>query len=201
MARHAAAGDHVQVLFLADGVSARDDSDAKKLERQAAARRACAILGTKAPRFVGLADNRLDSMPLLDVVRHVEAVVEEVRPEVVYTHHGGDLNVDHRVSHQAVVTACRPQPGQLVRRICAFEVPSSTEWQTPGEERAFAPNWFVDIDRYMGAKRQALVAYTSEMRRWPHARSMQAVVSLAQWRGASVGMQAAEAFSLVRMLD
>ena len=117
-------------------------------------------------------------------------------PEVVYTHHAGDLNVDHRIVHQATVTACRPLPGSPVRALYAFETVSSTEWQTAGE--SFRPQRCVDIEPFLGRKLRALDAYQAEMRPFPHARSHEAVEALARVRGAAAGLRAAECFVVVR---
>ena len=122
-------------------------------------------------------------------------------PQVVYVHHAGDVNVDHRRLHEAVVTACRPMPGHSVQRLLSFEVVSSTEWQPPGSAPSFQPNYFVDISAQWERKREALSVYSSEMRPWPHARSIEAVEHLARWRGAQVGLEAVEAFSLLRQVS
>ena len=103
--------------------------------------------------------------------------------------------------HEAVVTACRPQQGHPVRTLLCFEVPSSTEWQLPGSAPAFTPNWFVDISSTIDRKLAALEAYSAELRPWPHPRSLQGVAHLAHWRGATVGVDAAEAFILGRQLS
>jgi len=162
------------------------------------AREAAAILGASIS-FGGYADNRMDAVDLLDVIKSVERVISEFRPERVYTHHLGDVNVDHRIVHQAAVTACRPVAGQSVRSLLFFETPSSTEWQPAASDRLFAPNWFVPISSTMEKKRKALVAYASEMREFPHPRSLAAIEHLAGWRGACAGLTAAEAFMLGRM--
>ena len=212
IARHARAGDRVHILILADGVSARAGTSdagtgggaacAAALDARAASARAAAgILGAQPPRLLGLPDNRLDALPLLDIVRQIEAVMAELRPQVVYTHHAGDLNIDHRIAHQAVMTACRPQPGAVCRRILCFEVPSSTEWQTPRAADAFVPDWYVDVHTTLEHKFEALRAYADELRPWPHPRSLEAVEHLARWRGASIGVDAAEAFMLARTLE
>jgi LmbE family N-acetylglucosaminyl deacetylase len=122
------------------------------------------------------------------------------RPQTVFTHHAGDLNVDHRRLHEAVAVACRPQPGQSVKTLLCFEVASSTEWQVPGGAPAFMPNWFVDISRTLERKMRALEGYATELRDWPHPRSTRGVEHLARWRGATVGADAAEAFVLARHL-
>jgi LmbE family N-acetylglucosaminyl deacetylase len=145
-------------------------------------------------------DNRMDSLELLDIIKEIESAVYKLKPEVVVSHHSGDLNIDHRIVHEAVMTACRPQPGHPVKRILSFEVASSTEWQSPAHSTPFLPNWFEDISGTLDVKIKALKAYHSEMRKWPHARSVKAVEYLAKWRGASVGTSAAEAFVLLREL-
>ncbi len=199
IARHAAAGDSVDILFLADGESARGgDVAAAIAARQKMALEAASILGARPPRFAGLPDNRLDSLPLLDVIKQVEAVVAEVQPTVVYTHHGGDLNVDHRIAHQATVTACRPVPGTVTRAIYGFETLSSTEWATGSLGEAFRPVRLHDIQRHLPEKMRAIASYAREMRPFPHPRSPEAIAALARLRGASAGLEAAEGFMVIR---
>lgn len=203
-ARHAKRGDTVDVLIVAEGATARGsqrDTSAHADELAAlkeAARGAAKILGTRPPRFGGLPDNRLDEVPLLDVVKLIESAGAEVRPETVYTHHAGDLNVDHQVIARAVVTAFRPLPGASVRSVYAFETVSSTEWAFQAVEPAFCPSRFEDISDVMGLKRAALECYAREMRPFPHPRSIEAIEALARFRGASVGVAAAEAFCVIR---
>jgi LmbE family N-acetylglucosaminyl deacetylase len=201
LARHAAEGDRVHVLILGRGLAARGAVEASEFEAlEAAARAAAKTIGAQPPRFAGLPDNRLDSVDLLDVIKPIEAVLEELRPAVVYTHHGGDLNVDHRVACEAVATACRPVPGGSVRALYGFETLSSTEWGVRSAHAAFRPNHFVAVAEHLPTKLKALSAYETELRSWPHARSLKAVDALARVRGASVGCEAAEAFELLREL-
>jgi LmbE family N-acetylglucosaminyl deacetylase len=207
MARHAAAGDEVISVILAEGITSRDDQrdrDRRTDELSAlgvAARQANNILGVKETILHDFPDNRMDSLPRLDVVKVVEALIDKYSPEVIYSHHRGDVNVDHRRIHDAVVTACRPMPGKhRVETVLFFEVASSTEWQPPGSAVPFTPDWFVDVSEHLSAKLDALRAYQSEMRPWPHARSIEAVEHLARWRGANIGVPAAEAFKLGRQL-
>lgn len=200
LARHAAEGDRVHVLFLADGVGSRSGvSTADIGRREDAARAAHEILGVSNAVFLGLPDNRLDGLALLDVVQPLEKILSEISPRIVYTHHFGDLNVDHRVAHQAVLTACRPQPGQEVREIYAFEIMSSTEWAAPCAA-PFLPSYYVDISTYLPQKLRALEKYAEEMRAAPHSRSVEHVEYLARHRGMCVGVAAAEAFVPLRTL-
>jgi len=205
IARMADEGVAVHIAFLADGVGARGSLSGKAQsplgERRAAAEKAGDILGAASVSFDDLPDNQLDSVPLLTVVQRVEALITQYRPGTVITHHAGDLNVDHRVVHEAVMTACRPQSGHPVRTLLCFEVPSSTEWQPPGSDIVFAPNWFVDITDTLQRKMSALESYAMEMRDWPHPRSMKGVEHLARWRGATVGCETAEAFVLARSIQ
>ena len=206
IARHADAGDQVQVLIVAEGATSRQQQrnrlqagDELSVLAQAA-QMAGSILGAAGVELLDFPDNRLDSLDRLDLIKRLEERIDRHQPQVVYVHHAGDVNVDHRRLHEAVVTACRPTPGHPVQRLLSFEVASSSEWQPPGSAPAFQPNWFVDISDQWQRKREALVAYASEMRPWPHARSLDALEHLARWRGAQVGVEAAEAFCLLRQL-
>lgn len=200
IARWSSEGTKVHVAFLTDGVGARDkNSQAEEVKRrQSAGNAAASILGVTSTCFFDLPDNQLDSIPLLSIAKKVEELVGRFTPDLVITHHAGDLNIDHRIVHSAVVTACRPQKGHPVKTILCFEVPSSTEWQSPGALQAFEPQCYVDISDSLTSKLAALSAYSDEMRSWPHPRSIEAVTHLGRWRGATVGVDAAEAFMLVR---
>ncbi len=196
MARHAAAGHRVHTLILGSGLDARGDApesahDALRAQAAEAAR----LLGAPPPRLADLPDNRFDERPLLEVIRHVECFLAQISPQVVYTHHRGDLNVDHRLTHDAVMTACRPLPGP--RRILAFEVLSSSEWQSP-QMPAFQPTVFHDAAGSLEAKLAAMAAYAGELRPWPHPRSLEGIRHQAALRGAQAGLAAAEAFVLLR---
>ncbi len=201
IARHTRAGEAVSILFLADGVSSRDpegDHEAELGRRHSAAIAAARILGANTPRFLDLPDNRLDSVAMLTLARAVEEEVERIRPNTVYTHHAGDLNVDHRSTHEAVMTACRPVATSSVNTVLCFESPSSTEWRSVAATAAFNPTWFVDVGDTLEMKLAALSAYEEELRPWPHPRSLEAIEHLGRWRGAIIGSTAAEAFVLAR---
>jgi len=200
IARHAAEGDVVHTVFLADGVSSRLDGEYDaQTERQQAAERAQHILGVSESNYLDLPDNRLDTLALLDIVQPLETHIERIQPEIVYAHHFGDLNVDHRKAHEAVMTACRPLPGSSVREIMTFQVMSSSEWRSPGQA-PFVPNLYVDISNHFDQKRQALEAYALEMRPPPHSRNIEHLLHLAKHHGHSVGVPLAEAFMVMRVI-
>ena len=200
IASKARSGLEVSVVFVSDGVTSRPANlGQSEIEtRRKAAKLAAEVLGIKNAYFGDFPDNQLDSVPILQVVQFIEGILKIEKPDTVLTHFGGDLNVDHRIVNQAVLTACRPTPQQGVKNILFFEVPSSTEWQVPNDEQAFVPNWFEDISQTLVLKIRALEMYEFELREWPHPRSVKGVEHLAHWRGASCGVDAAEGFVLGR---
>lgn len=202
--RHVDAGDRVEVLFLTNGVGSRTDADAAAVERRRNAMQAALkILGVQHYACHDFPDNALDTVPLLEVVRVIGEFAGHFEDiDYVYTHHAGDLNIDHQVAHRAVMTQFRPQPHTIhPKSILSFEVPSSTGWFGASGAKPFVPNYFVNITATLKAKQAALDTYAEEMRPWPHARSLEAVKSLAAYRGASVGLEAAEAFLLERAVS
>jgi len=193
IARHARSGDRVQVVFVADGFSSRDNG----IDRSVHAKEASKVLGCEAPTFLNFPDNQLDTVALLNIVKKIEKVIENFQPNIIYTHHLGDLNIDHQIVHKAAITACRPQPDFCVKEIYSFEVLSSTEWST---SNSFTPNYFVDISDTLKLKMLAIKAYDSELRSFPHARSLESIKTLAKYRGSSVGFCSVEAFELQRRI-
>jgi LmbE family N-acetylglucosaminyl deacetylase len=200
VARHVAEGDSVKLLIMTDGVSSRlITKQLDKINRTKALKSAAKILGVQNSVQFNLPDNQMDTVPLLEIVKTIEPIIQKERPDIVYTHHAGDLNVDHRKTLAAVLTACRPQPSLSVRQIYGFEILSSTDWSAP-QTNQFSPNLFVDISNYLKTKLKALKAYKKEMKPAPHSRSYQHVEILARHRGNSIGFYAAEAFMIIRDL-
>lgn len=200
IAKHIAAGDIVNVVFMTNGVGSRNVTDADIQNRIMSANKSTDILEISSVTWFDLRDNEMDSAPLLSVVQSIERVIDGFQPEIIYTHHIGDLNIDHQITHKAVMTACRPQPGFCVKEIYTFEVLSSTEWQTPGY-LPFIPNMFVDISEFYEKKVKALEVYKDEIRNFPHSRSMENIDSVSRYRGASIGVKRAEAFHVERVLN
>jgi N-acetylglucosamine malate deacetylase 1 len=204
MAKWVEQGESVHVLILAEGVTARDQTRDVEKRRQdisdlrVAAQKAGEIIGLSSLSLLDFPDNRMDSVHLVDIVKPIEQAVSKLKPRTIVTHHDGDLNIDHQITHQAVAISCRPGFADFVRRILAFEVLSSTDWQLSNSSSFFRPNFFVNVEETMPKKVEALNAYRVEMRPWPHSRSLEAVGHLASLRGAAVGCQAAEGFVLLR---
>ena len=197
-------GVHVNIIFISDGVSSRKMS-IKKLkneisERRKASIKACKTLGANKPIFYDFPDNALDTVPLLKIVKLISNNIKKYKPSTIYTHCSNDLNIDHNIVNKAVVTACRPLRKNPVKTLLFFEIPSSTEWQIVNRKKQFIPNWFENIDNELKTKIKALKIYKKEMRKWPHPRSSRGVKVLAEWRGATSGNKAAEAFTLGRKI-
>lgn len=200
ISRHVAEGDIVSAVYMADGVTSRGSANSKEITgRHVAANNAQNILGIKESIYLDLPDNRMDAIPLLEIVQMLEKIIRKLKPEIIYTHYYGDLNIDHRITFQAVMTACRPIPSQTVKEIYAFEVMSSTDWALTGAN-SFMPNYYVDIGSYLNTKIKALQAYDLEMIDPPHSRSYENIKCLANHRGYSIGRTAAEAFILIRSI-
>ena len=144
----------------------------------------------------------MDSVDFLDVVKKVEEIIKKFKPKIIYTHHPSDLNIDHSIVHRAVITASRPTPNHIVKKILMFEIMSSTNWAIKNTKykNFFNPNYFIDISNVLNKKLSLLRYYKTEMKTWPHSRSIKSIKVLANHRGSSVGVEAAEAFELVRNL-
>ncbi|HEX6504198.1 MAG TPA: PIG-L family deacetylase [Terriglobales bacterium] len=205
VARLAREGHAVYIAILGEGITSRhrtrESAEAEKLKSlHDASRRVADLLGAKDLSLHGLPDNQFDSLPLLEVIKIVEELIERWRPTAIYTHHCGDLNIDHEVVGRAVLTATRPMQGQSVRELYMFEIASSTEWAFQQLSPVFRPNVFVDIAETLPLKLKGMRLYETEARPFPHPRSTEALTAIAQRWGSVSGCQAAEAFEAVRLL-
>lgn len=206
IARRVAEGDKAFALILGEGQTSRWET------RDMAAREVVSILhenSIQSAKIIGFADiyfenlpdNRFDSMDLLDVIKLVEKYIEKIRPDIIYTHHAHDLNIDHRITCKAVLTATRPIGNYSVNEIYEFETVSSTEWNFGNKEEVFYPNVFVDISNFFEKKCEAMKRYKSELCEFPHPRSLKMLEFVAKRWGGIVGKNYAEAFVLVRKVD
>ena len=205
MARLAQEGHQVAIAIFGEGITSRfpereqaNPEDIRQLHGNS--HQVKELLGAKELFMYSLPDNRFDTVPLLEVTKLIEGLVTKLRPEVIYTHHGGDLNIDHVVLNRATLTATRPMAGCPVKEIYAYEVLSSTEWSFGRLEQPFAPNVFVDVSATLEHKVKAMSLYESEARIFPHPRSAEAIRNAARRWGSVIGCQAAEAFELIRAI-
>ncbi len=206
IARLAAEGASIHVLILANGLTSRADfdpaRDAGQLEvHHERSRRAAALLGAQGVQLAGYPDQKMDTVPLLDVTQTIEREIVRVQPEIVFTQHGGDLNQDHVITFRATLTATRPTGRCPVRRVYAYEVGSSTEWSFQQFEPRFQPQVFFNIADHLEKKIAAMNIYESEVQPFPHPRSPAVIRAAAQRWGSVAHLPAAEAYQLVREIN
>ena len=206
IARLAMDGCNVYTLILGEGVTSRsEERDRNKKKKELSGlkkelKNANKILGVKKTYIYEFPDNRFDTVPMLDIIKVIEKVKNDVMPDILFTHHHGDLNIDHQITFKAVMTAFRPIVGETVQGIYSFEIPSSTEWNMPSPATMFMPNYFVDISKTLELKIKAMKEYRSEIRKYPHPRSLKAIEIIAKRWGVQVGRKSAEAFAVIRLI-
>lgn len=205
IAKLSSQGHEVHVLIVTDGCTAQyagrpdlPEIIEKKHRETLAANR---LLGVHEVHFGTFPDMKLDTVPHVEVNRLIEETVDAVRPEAVYTHFYGDVNLDHQMVYRSTLVAVRPVPGQCVRALYTYYVPSSTEWSPQLPHTVFMPNTMVDITGFEEKKEQALLAYQTEVRTYPHPRSPQYVRESDRSRGLQWGLGNSEAFCLLRQID
>lgn len=195
---HTRRGDDVTILLACCGPNLRYDHAGTEALMEVS-RQVGRALGAREVVFGPLPDQGLDTLSLPAVARPIEEIVKRVQPHAVWTHSPADINRDHRILAEAVMVAGRPFAAPGLGAIHCFETPSSTEWGgPPAGLPPFVANRFVDIGAVLQAKLDAFDRYTSEVRDWPHPRSRQALEHRARYWGSLAGLEAAEAFSVVR---
>jgi LmbE family N-acetylglucosaminyl deacetylase len=204
--KHVNNGDLVNCIILGEGMTSRtvlggNTSKIKVKSLHEDGRKAAKILGIKNIYFENLPDNRFDSIDMLDITKIIEKYIEDFKPTIIYTHHYADKNIDHRITFDAVLTASRPVGEYTVKEIYTFETLSSTEWAFPYRNNGFVPNVFIDIKDTLLNKLDAMACYETELKKYPHPRSLEALKITAQKWGLVVGKEYVEAFELIRKVD
>ena len=192
---------NIIVVFFTTGISSRDTSSKKKQIRNLKkdCREANKLLGSNKIIFLDLKDNQLDTYPRIFVIKKIEKILKTYKPQIVFTHHFEDLNIDHQVISNALITACRPNlKNKYLKKILFFEVLSSTEWSV---KRNFNPNYYQEINNFISYKLKAMKEYKTEIQQNPLPRSIETIKSLAKLRGSEIGMNYAEAFILFREIE
>jgi len=198
--KKAKAGVDSYVLILTDGSSKRY-SHSQKVTLKNNALSANETIGTKKVFFENLPNQGLDTIPLLQIIRVIEHHIDNLNIDTIFTHHGGDLNKDHRIVYEATITAARPLPEQKIKHIYTYNVASSTEWNSFGPKDIFIPNYFMDIENEIEDKIDAMKCYKSECRKYPHPRSPESLRCHAGYWGLMAGMKCAEPFHLIRAIE
>lgn len=196
---------HVHVVILGEGLTSRADKrDPKQWQQELELHRenileAQKIIGYESVNTYDFPDNRFDTVAILDIIKTIEKEKQSFQPEIIFTHHGGDVNIDHQRTFEAVITACRPVENEPVKEIYTFETPSGTEWRASTDPKHFIPNTFISFDEtHLKAKTEAMECYHFEKREYPHPRSPKALTIRAASWGQTVGAGYAEAFCLIR---
>jgi len=203
LAKYRENGAVVKTIILGEGITSRDIIRVEKLREEEISSlkgnitEANLELGISDIYCYDLPDNRFDQVDLLDIVKIIEKEIESFKPDTIFTHWENDLNIDHQLTFKAVMTATRPMCNYHVKDILVFETVSASEWNFG---RQFNPNCYICIDDQIEKKIKALQHYTSEMRDFPHPRSIEGIKILAQKRGMESGCSYAEAFQIIRML-
>lgn len=203
IARLVREGHEAYTLILGEGITSRDEKrdrakrqkDIENLKGQI--QKANKTIGVEKIFTFDFPDNRFDSMPLLDIVKVIEDIKGKIKPDTVFTHYQKDLNIDHQITYRAVLTASRPLPDETIKEIYSFEVLSSTEWNYP---LSFSPDVFFDVSETIDLKLKAMAEYKSELRDYPHPRSLEGIKQNAQLWGIKSGLKYAEAFKVVRII-
>lgn len=197
-------GNDVYVAILTNAyVGAKElfsESDITQVRREAL--KAHEVLGVKNTLFYDLPAPRLDQHPLYKISDIISHFIKEIKPTTLYIPHRGDLHIDHKMIYDAALVAARPQNKCSVKKILAYETLSETEWASPYQESYFIPNYFIEVsDKQLEKKKQAMSCYRSQVREYPHSRSIETIEILSRYRGSIIGVNSAEAYSLVRMID
>jgi LmbE family N-acetylglucosaminyl deacetylase len=203
LARAISAGAEVTVQFLGEGISARfpvGQYDSPEFIEQTrirneGAKNALATLGVTRYEFGERLCGQFDKYPLLSLVKDIEATIAQFRPHLLMTHNPSEVNIDHRLTYEAVEVACRPTRDSVPSQILAFEIPCSGSWTF---ETSFKPNVFVDVAEYWDRKLAAWSCYEGEARPFPFPRSVEGLRTIAQYRGMMANLKLAEAFRMVR---
>ncbi len=201
--KHFDNGDKIYAISMTNGVGSRLTSNDQKeiTNRRKASIKASEILGFEWLDTYDFCDNAMDKYPLIDVVRSIENSKSKIKPDIVYTHSNADLNIDHRVVLNAVLTGFRPLPNENCSEIRLFEVPSSTDYSHDEVIGKFTPNLFVDITSQWKMKLNAINCYEKEIRNYPNSRSLKGIEILSQLRGTQSGLLKAEAFQIIRKIE
>ena len=197
IAKHVENGDEVYVCFVAHRIYNHKYNKIASDKEMENALEAKKVLGYRDAKFLNLNDERLD-LCLQDILIPLEGYVSEINPEFVYINHGGDNHQDHKAVFRAAMVAIRPAVAKGIKKVLVYESPSSTEQSPPIPEYAFLPNFYVNIEKYINKKIQALKCYERESRKFPHPRSLEGVEVLAKKRGVEIGFSTSEAFVILR---
>jgi len=157
------------------------------------------ILGIKKVYFLDFPTVKLDTVPQKELIAAISGVIKDIGPETLYLPHIGDINKDHRLVFEAALVASRPLSAPVIKKILSYETLSETEYGM--SLKIFSPNVYEDVSGTFGSKIEAIKVYGSELKEFPHPRSLEVIGALAKKRGSEAGFKLAEAFMLIREMS
>ena len=198
----------IKVVILGEGLTSREDNrnvekfKSDLIQHKSNIKLAQKELGYQELSVYDFPDNRFDTVPLLDLIKVIEKEKDQFKPDLIFTHHGGDVNIDHKLTFDAVITACRPLESESVKSIITFETLSGTEWIPSSDPKKFNPNFYFSLSKQnLESKIKAMECYEFEKRDYPHPRSSKAILNRAEMWGISIGNSFAEAFQVIRSIN
>lgn len=204
IAKHRAQGHNVYVAIMTNAALGAPELFKQEQidEVRAEAKKAHQLLDVTETFYYDMPAPQLEQYPNYKIASTLNQLIREIQAHIVYVPHKGDLHLDHGAIYNAALVATRPVPGQTVKHVFAYETLSETEWGHPSTDAVFIANKFVDISgAFLSKKLAAMSCFSSQLKPFPNSRSLQALEHQARLRGATVGVMAAEAFSVLRTID
>jgi len=199
IAKYIAEGHNVYICIVTCGhPSMFSHESIKNVKKEA--KDSHSFLGIKDTIFLNLPAVLISEVPKYEINEKIYNVLDRINPDIVFIPHFGDMHLDHNIVSQSVMVGARPIKSHKIMEIYSYETLSETEWNIPHMSKAFIPNTYVDISRYLEKKISAMSFYASQLKDFPHPRSLDAIISLAKYRGSTIGVNAAEAFCLIRKI-
>lgn len=194
--------NNIKIISFTNGVSSRKNQKSKEIKnRKLNSIKASKILGFKWLAQYDYPDNQLDKISLLEIIKIIESHKNKFKPHIVLTHNFSDLNIDHRKIAEATLTAFRPEPNEKLENFLTFEVPSATDFRILKNKKNFLPNYFVNIEKVIKSKIDAIKSYKNEVKKYPHSRSIKGIKNLNKIRGNQAGLRYAEAYEIIRKIE
>ncbi len=204
IAKLSSEGKEVHLLIVTDGSSSqyKGNANLKKIieDKKQETAKVAKLLGISSVIYGELPDMRLDVTAHIEINRVIEDTINLISPDTVFTHFWGDVNLDHKCIYESTLVAVRPLVGQVVKELYCYSVPSATEWTPYKSDSMFMPNIFFDITEFADKKYNALAAYVTELKDYPHPRSVQHLNELDRAVGLQVGLGLTESFVACRII-
>jgi LmbE family N-acetylglucosaminyl deacetylase len=196
--KHHEEGNPIHWIIVTDMTENKGYTPQKIAERQKEIKIIAEIYGFTAVHNLNLPTSQLDTIPTGELIKTLGALFNEMKPTTVYLPNRSDVHSDHRVVFNAAWSCCKTFRYPFIRRVLMYETLSETDFTPPLHGTAFLPNSFSDISLFLERKIEIMRIYKGEMKEHPFPRSEHNIRSLASVRGATAGVEYAEAFMLIK---